>query len=145
VNGAASSIIQIIIATIGSGALISAINALVARRKTNAESESIIASTAQSLLRDVNIELKEMRDRLDTVEGQLEEARKRARIAEDEAQKVRHAEFELRMHVGVLERNVNAYRQRVECLTQLLEQAGIEVTPWTPPKGLVDFPPKPPS
>lgn len=139
----ATSVIQIIIATIGSGALISIINALVARRKTNAETESIIASTAQSLLKDVNVELKEMRDRLDTVEGQLEESRKRARIAEDEAQKARLAELELRMHVGVLQRNVTAYRRRVEYLTQLLESAGIEVTVWTPPKGLPDIPQNP--
>jgi chromosome segregation ATPase len=124
------------ISIISGGALVSLINAFFQRRKTKAEAESIVAATATSLLVGVNQEMSNLRVRMELVEKQLEEARNKARQAEDEAQKSRLSERELKTEISALGRILDAYRWRVEYLTSCVRQAGITVAPWTVPKGV---------
>lgn len=124
------------ISIISGGALVSLINAFFQRRKTKAEAESIVAATATNLLVGVNQEMSNLRVRMELVEKQLEEARRKAHHAEDEAQRSRMSERELKSQVGALQRMVDVYRGRVEYLTSCVRQAGITVAPWTAPKGV---------
>jgi TolA-binding protein len=111
------------------GGGVAVINALFGRRKTIAEAESIETETATKLLRGVTEEIGRLQERIRQLEERVEKAESRA----DQARK---------REEGLTGRFVtlrNAYRTtlcRVEYLTEIVSSAGLDVTAWTPPKGL---------
>ena len=140
----ASAIANVLIA-IGTGGIgLAIVNQIFARRRSNAEAESIEADTAAKLLRGVTSELERLQSKQIAVEGRVDEceraredAERRARLAEQRAFEAFIAEQELRRHLATLQKAYTITRQRVEYLTEVVQQAGIAVAPWsTPPSGI---------
>lgn len=120
---------QALIPLLVGGGGVAVINALFGRRKALAEAESIEADTATKLLRGVTEEIGRLQERIRQLEGRIEKAESRA----DQARK---REEELTGRFVTLR---NAYQMtlgRVEYLTKIVSAAGLDVTAWTPPKGI---------
>lgn len=134
----ASSLTQLVIATIGGGGLLALVNALVTRRKVRAEAEAIASDTALKVLGGVSAELQAVRDRLLAAEKRAMAAEERAALAEARTQE---AESDLRFRLVFVrqqtQRIAEAYLDRIEELTGLIRDNGIGVSDWTPPK--IDF------
>lgn len=138
-----STVSNVLIAAATGGAGIAAVNQVFARRKANAEAESIEADTAAKLIKGVTDELERLQGRQISIEKRFsdsevsrEEAERRVRAAERRAHDAYLAEQELRTHLATLLKAYNITRQRVEYLTEVVLQAGIQVSTWsTPPSG----------
>ena len=134
----ASSLTQLVVATIGGGGLLALVNALVTRRKVRAEAEAIASDTALKVLGGVSAELQAVRDRLLNAEKRAMAAEERAAQAEARTQE---AESDLRFRLVFVrqqtQRIAEAYLDRIEELTGLIRDNGIGVSDWTPPK--IDF------
>ena len=132
----ASSVINLLLTIAGGSVGLAVINQVFARRKTNAEAESIEADTAAKLLKGVTDELGRLQERQIALEKRFtdseslrEEAEKRARTSEA-------TEHELRQQIRILDRAYTQTRARVDLLTEMLRAAGVDVPPWTPPAGI---------
>lgn len=140
----ASTISNFLLAIATGGVGLAIVNQIFARRKANAEAESIEADTAAKLLRGVTDELermhlrqKAMEEKFDASDRAREAAEQRARRAERRAYEVQQAEQELRGHLATLQKAYTVTRQRVEYLTEVVREAGIQVSVWTtPPNGI---------
>ncbi len=134
----ASSLTQLLLATIGGGGLLALVNALVTRRKVRAEAEAIASDTALRVLEGVGKELAAVRERLTKAEARASAAEDRAAAAEARTQE---AESDLRFRLVFVrqqtQRIAEAYLGRIEELTVLIRHNGIDVSAWTPPK--IDF------
>lgn len=132
----ASSIINLLLTIAGGSVGLAVINQIFARRKTNAEAESIEADTAAKLLRGVTDELGRLQERQITLEKRFTESESRREDAERRARASEDVERELRRQIAVLDRAYTQTRARVDVLTEMLKAAGVNVPPWTPPAGI---------
>jgi hypothetical protein len=122
-----------VLTAVGGGLLASIVNGIFARSRNVAEAESTRATAVQiatdttlSVITDLRDEIVRLKRRLDVTEVENEEARRRVDDAEAHAGK---AEYDLK----VLRCGVTAYQHRVEYLTRLLEESGVNMTTWVPP------------
>lgn len=104
---------QLVLGFLGGGAFLAVVNGIFARRqtrataeKTNADAESVSVATANSLLAGMRQDLTDMRTRLVDMDNRLSHA----------------------------EDLVDAYRRRVEYLTDLLRRNAIQVDDWSAPR-----------
>jgi hypothetical protein len=132
----ASSVSNVLIAIASGGAGLAVINQVFARRKTNAEAESIEADTAAKLLRGVSDELERLQGRQIALEKRFTESETIRLDVEARAREITAAEKETRRHLATLQRAYTATRARVDYLTEVVKEAGLTVAPWTPPSGI---------
>lgn len=132
----ASSVSNILLALASGGAGLAIINQFFARRRTNAEAESIEADTAAKLLKSVSDELERLQLRQIALEKRFTDSEAARILAEEKARELAAAERELRIHLASLQRAYTATRTRVDYLTQVVKEAGLTVLPWTPPTGI---------
>jgi hypothetical protein len=97
---------QVMMGLLGGGALAKVVDWLLSRRHGDADTDSIVVNTANSLLSTMRQDLTEMRARLVEMDHRLSEA----------------------------EDLVDAYRHRVIYLTDVVRQHNIPVEDWSAPK-----------
>jgi chromosome segregation ATPase len=131
-----SSIVNLLITIAGGSAGLAIINQVFARRKTNAEAESIEAETAAKLLRGVTDELVRLQQRQIALENRFTESERLREEAERRVYAAERTERELRGQIATLDRAYTLTRSRVDVLTEMLKAAGHTVPPWTPPAGI---------
>lgn len=140
-----ASAIANIFMVVGTGGVgLAVVNQIFARRKSNAEAESIEADTAAKLLRGITNELERVQAKQITLEKRVDEcdearesSERRARAAERRAHAAHIETTELTSHLATLQKAYTITRRRVEYLTEVVREAGIPVSNWsTPPDGI---------
>lgn len=111
------------------GVGVAVINAMFGRRKSVAEAESIEAETATKLLRGVTEEIGRLQERIRQLEERVEAAERRA------DQERREKELVVGQ-LGGLRTAYAACLDRIAYLTGMVRAAGLDVSEWTPPKGM---------
>ncbi|HEY5956096.1 MAG TPA: hypothetical protein VIV60_06070 [Polyangiaceae bacterium] len=132
----AQSLTNLLITVAGGGVGLAIINQFFARRRTNAEAESIEADTATKLLKGVTDELERLQARQITLEKRFSESEVQREQAVRKARDMELLERDLRGQIKTLDRAYTLTRARVDVLTDMLKAAGLDIPPWTPPAGI---------
>jgi chromosome segregation ATPase len=131
----AGQLSNILIAVFSGGAFGAIVQVFATRRKSTAEAESIEADTAAKLLTTVSDELERLQARQNTLEARFTTSETSRQLAQQQFFEEQLVTRELRAHIASLQRAYNVTRTRVGYLTEVVRNAGLDVTPWTPPSG----------
>lgn len=133
---ATESVVNLLITVGGGGVGLAVINQIFARRRTNAEAESIEIDTSAKVLKTVGGELERLHARFEALEERFDASERQRALAERRAVESEWRESMLQEQVDKLTASYNATRSRVDQLTALLVASGVDVPPWTPPSGI---------
>lgn len=123
-----SLFVQFLLTAGSSTALVAIINAIVGRRKTKNEADSIVHDMMESTLTSSVTWQDRLEKRLDDAETRAEEAEKRARGAEDRARSAETTALELREEIKRLLFKLNIRETEISNLTQQLLSVSSDIS-----------------